>query len=243
MGNQLLPSDRLEWLEQWLVVLGREDIRDYSWSAENRISAEPANPRSEASSVNLESKMATSSAVKSCASKLTKAEKKALRKQTKLIHTLRRLNADLASVSESPTRHLMVGNGGLMCGVDRNQIVGLFQKFGNIERLLMFPERSFSFISFQTVSESLKAMEAVHGRVLDCPSEFPRPDVTFYLSFLESVPDKITIENQVKPAGLVLVEDFVTEAEEEELIQALGWGIDGSEHEIQGTGIYTKLNL
>lgn len=86
-------------------------------------------------------------------------------------------------------------------------------------------------------------MEAVHGRVLDCPSEFPRPDVTFYLSFLESVPDKITIENQVKPAGLVLVEDFVTGAEEEELIQALGWGIDGSEHEIQGTGIYMKLNL
>ena len=222
---------------------GWKEIRDSSWSAEYQISVEPANLRSEVSSVNLESKMATSSAVKYCANKLTKAEKKALRKQTKLIHTLRRHNADLASVSESPTRHLMVGNGGLMCGVDRNQIVGLFQKFGNIDRLLMFPGRSFSFISFQTVSESVKAMETVHGRVLDCPSEFPRPDVTFYLSFLESVPDKITIENQVKPAGLVLVEDFVTEAEEEGLIQALGWGIDGSENEIQGTGINLKLSI
>ena len=183
--------------------------------------------------------MATSSAVKSCASKLTKAEKKALRKQTKLIHSLRRHNADLESVSESPTRHLMVGNGGLMCGVDISQIVSLFQKFGNIERLLMFPGRSFSFISFQTVSESMKAMETVHGRVLDCPSEFPRPNVTFYLSFLGNVPDDVTIENQVKPNGLVLVEDFVTEAEEEELIQALAWGSNGSENEnIQGTGIY-----
>lgn len=225
-----LDSPRL-----WLP--GREAIRDCSWSAEYRISAEPANLRSEVSSVNLESKMATSSAVKSCASKLTKAEKKALRKQTKLIHALRRHNADLASVSESPTRHLMVGNGGLMCGVDRSQIVSLFQKFGNIERLLMFPGRSFSFISFQTVSESVRAMETVHGRVLNCPSEFPRPDVTFYLSFLANVPDDVTIENQVKPAGLVLVEDFVTEAEEEELIQALGWRVDGSENEIPGTGI------
>ncbi|KAL9971627.1 hypothetical protein ACROYT_G017818 [Oculina patagonica] len=179
--------------------------------------------------------MATSNAVKSCATKLTKAEKKALRKQTKLMHALRRHNADLASVSESPTRHLMVGNGGLMCGVDRRQIVSLFQKFGNIERLLMFPGRSFSFISFQKVSESVKAMETVHGRVLDCPSEFPRPDVTFYLSFLTSVPDDVTTENQVKPVGLVLVEDFVTEAEEEELIQALGWGSDGNDNEIQGT--------
>lgn len=186
--------------------------------------------------------MATSSAVKSCASKLTKAEKKALRKQTKLIHALRRHNADLASVSESPTRHLMVGNGGLMCGVDRSQIVSLFQKFGNIERLLMFPGRSFSFISFQTVSESVRAMETVHGRVLNCPSEFSRPDVTFYLSFLANVPDDVTIENQVKPAGLVLVEDFVTEAEEEELIQALGWGVDGSENEIPGTGIYLSFS-
>lgn len=128
-----------------------------------------------------------------------------------------------------------------MCGVDRNQIANLFQKFGNIERLLMFPGRSFSFISFQNVSESVKAMETVHGRVLDCPSEFPRPDVTFYLSFLASVPDDVTIENQVKPAGLVLVEDFVTAKEEEELSRALGWGMDGSENEIQGTGIYLSV--
>ena len=205
------------------------------------MSAEPANLGFEVSPLNIESKMATSSAVKSCASKLTKAEKKALRKQTKLIHALRRHNADLASVSESPTRHLMVGNGGLMCGVDRNQIVSLFQKFGNIERLLMFPGRSFSFISFQTVSESVKAMETVHGRVLDCPSECPRPDVTFYLSFLANVPDDVAIENQVKPTGLMLIEDFVTGAEEEELIQALGWGTDGSENEFTGTGIYLSV--
>ena len=189
--------------------------------------------------LNLKSKMATSNAVKSCATKLTKAEKKALRKQTRLIHSLRRNNADLATVSESPTRHLMVGNGGLMCGVDRRQIVSLFQKFGNIERLLMFPGRSFSFITFEHVSESVKAMEKVHGRVLDFPSEFPRPDVTLYLSFLTNVPDEVTVENQVKPDGLVLVNDFVTEAEEEELIQALGWRSDGNENEneIQGTGI------
>ena len=128
-----------------------------------------------------------------------------------------------------------------MCGVDRSQIVSLFQKFGNIERLLMFPGRSFSFISFHNVSESVKAMETVHGRVLDCPSEFSRPDVTFYLSFLATVPDDVTIENQVKPAGLVLMEDFVTEEVEGELIQALGWGIDGSENEIQGTGIYLSV--
>lgn len=181
--------------------------------------------------------MATSNAMKSCATKLTKAEKKSLRKQTKLVNNLRRHNADLASVSESPTRHLMIGNGGLMCGVERSQIVSLFQKFGNIERILMFPGRSFSFLSFEHINQSVKAMNMVHGRVLNCPSEFPRPDVTFYLSFLTSVPDDVTVDNQVKPAGLVLVEDFVRDAEEEQLLQALGWGSDSSESEIQGTGI------
>ena len=181
--------------------------------------------------------MATSNAMKSCATKLTKTEKKALRKQTKLVNSLRRNNADLATVSETPTRHLMIGNGGLMCGVERSQIMSLFQKFGNIERILMFPGRSFSFISFEDVNESVKAMDKVHGRVLDCPSEFPRSDVRFYLSFLASVPDDVTVENLDKPAGLILVEEFVSEAEEEELIQALGWDNYGNESEIQGTGI------
>lgn len=181
--------------------------------------------------------MATSNVLKSCASKLTKAEKKALRKQTRLVNSLRRHNADLASISEIPTRHLMIGNGGLMCGIQRSQLVGLFQKFGNIERILMFPGRSFSFLSFEYVNESIKAMKAVHGRVLDCPSEFPRPEVTFYLSFLASVPDDVSIENQAKPSGLVLVEDFVSVVEEEELIKALGWGSDSCDSEYQGTGI------
>ena len=190
---------------------------------------------------NLKSKMATSNVVKSCATKLTKAEKKALRKQTKVVNSLRRHNADLASVSETPTRHLMIGNGGLMCGVQRSQVVSLFQKFGNIERILMFPGRSFSFLSFENVSGSMKAMDTVHGRVLDCPSEFPRPDVTFYLSFLGSVPCDVTIEKQVKPTGLVLVEGFVSDAEEEELIQALGWGSESNDSELQGTGICKQV--
>lgn len=181
--------------------------------------------------------MATSNVMKSCASKLTKAEKKALRKQTRLVNSLRRHNADLASISEIPTRHLMIGNGGLMCGIQRSQLVSLFQKFGNIERILMFPGRSFSFLSFEYVNESMKAMKALHGRVLDCPSEFPRPEVTFYLSFLASVPDDVSIENQAKPSGLVLVEDFVNDAEEGELIKALGWGSDSCDSEYQGTGI------
>lgn len=187
--------------------------------------------------------MATSNAMKSCATKLTKAEKKALRKQTRLINSLRRNNADLATVSESPTRHLMVGNGGFMCGIDRRQIFSLFQKFGNIERLLMFPGRSFSFITFEHVSESVKAMKKVHGRVLDCPSEFPRPDVRFYLSFLTNVPDNVSFEKQATPSGLVLVGDFVTEAEEAQLIQALGWGSEGKENEIQGTGSYGLIKF
>lgn len=124
-----------------------------------------------------------------------------------------------------------------MCGVQRGQLVSLFQKFGSIERILMFPGRSFSFLSFEYVNESMKAIKAVHGRVLDCPSEFPRPEVTFYLSFLASVPDEVSIENQAKPSGLVLVEDFVSDAEEEELIKALGWGSDSCDNEYQGTGI------
>ena len=124
-----------------------------------------------------------------------------------------------------------------MCGVERSQLVTLFEKFGNIQRILMFPGQSFSFISFKAVSESVKAMDTIHGRLLDCPSEFPRPETRFYLSFLVGVPDDVTVEKPVKPDGLILVEDFLNHAEEEELIQALGWVNDGSENGIEGTGL------
>ena len=182
--------------------------------------------------------MATRSAVNSFASKLTKAEKKAIRKQIRQINNLRRHNAELANISVFPTPHLMIGNGGLMCGVDQTQIVNLFERFGKIERIMMLPGRSYSLITFQDADQSRKAVENLQGRVLDSPSEFPKAGVAFYLSYLTGVPDDDTIKSQVLPPGLILVDHFVTETEEETLINALGFSMKINEDEIEGTGTY-----
>ena len=176
--------------------------------------------------INHNFKMASSSDdSKSIVAKLTKSEKKACRKQARKLHSLVRHDANLAKVSDSPTPHLMVGNGGLMCGVQRTHVLRLFQAFGHVERIVMLPRRSYAFVSFRSSEEARNAMCRVHGRVLDSPLEFPRPGVTLYLSYMASAPSEsdVTGPGFNKPPGLLLVEDFVDEGEEERLAKVLGW--------------------
>ena len=160
--------------------------------------------------------------------KLTKSERKAAKKQARKIHTLQRHNLELANISNVPTSHLLVGNGGLMCGVERNHLVNLFGRFGTIKQVLMLPERSYSFVTFDKTMEAKTAFEMIHGRTLASPSEFPRSGVTFYLSYLIDVPSKIDYSKEQFPPGLIVTENFVSEQEENELIEALGWKSDDS---------------
>ena len=171
-------------------------------------------------------KMASrANAIKSCASKLTKSEKKASRKQARKLHSLSKHDAQLAQVSDCPTPHLMVGNGGLMCGTQRHHILNLFQKFGHVEQVVMLPRRSYSFVTYRSLDEAKSAMDRVHGRPLESPSEFPRPGVVFYLSYMTSAPGRDDVKGPdcQHPSGLILVEDFVNEDEEKRLIDVLGW--------------------
>ncbi|XP_031564983.1 alkylated DNA repair protein alkB homolog 8-like [Actinia tenebrosa] len=160
--------------------------------------------------------------LKFCAEQLTKSEKKALRKQRSKIHSLQRSNTELV-VSKIPTSHLLVGNGGLMNGINRSQIGGLFKSFGTVERVVMLPQRSYSFVSFKNVEDASRAMQTVNGRRLDPSFEFSKAGVVLYLSYLTNLPDDIVVDRQNLPQGLVLVEDFISDVEEKKLLTTLGW--------------------
>lgn len=143
-------------------------------------------------------------------------------------------------MSKIPTSHLLVGNGGLMNGINRSQISGLFKSFGAVERVIMLPQRSYSFVSFKNVEGASRAMQSVNGRRLDPSFDFSKAGVVLYLSYLTSLPDDIVVDGQTLPQGLVLVEDFISDEEEKELLTTLGWNdggnIERNDSELPETG-------
>jgi len=171
--------------------------------------------------------MAARSCLKTCGEKLSKSEKRALRKQKCKIHSLQKHNTEL-DISEQPTKHLLVNNGGLMNGVNRSQIVSLFKVFGLIERVIMLPQRSSSFVTFTNVDEAKRAVREISGKKLDSTSDLSKTGVILYLSYLKRVPNSMEQLAKVTPSGLLLIEDFIDEQQEKELLDAFVWD-DGSD--------------
>ncbi|EDO33338.1 predicted protein [Nematostella vectensis] len=163
--------------------------------------------------------MAARNLTKSVGEKLSKSEKKALRKQARKVHSLSKHNSELADVSIEPTPHILVGNGGLMCGVDRESITRVFSLYGTLERVVMLPQRSYSFVSYKSHNNALNAMRNLNGKALD---EFGLRSV-FYLSYLVKVPSDVILSKIEHPPGLQIYEEFINEEEEKTLLDALGW--------------------
>ena len=168
-------------------------------------------------------------ASKSTGQKLNKSERRALRKQAKKLLALKNEENGL-EISDEPTRHLVVGNGGLLCGMARSCLLKLFGRHGSIESLYMIPDKSFSLVSYKTANEAHGAHGKIHGRTLECPSEVPKNGITLYLAFLkENFADKSDLmkwnvrpvlpsEVHLHPPGLVIIEDFISDKQENELI-------------------------
>ncbi len=162
-------------------------------------------------------------------SKLSKLERKALKKQSRKLFALKAQNKEL-SLSERPTRHILISNGGLICGIERNHLLAWFGIYGPIESLLMVPGKSFSLISFKTVEESIKAFDGVHGKSLNFPEQKPAGEITLYLAYLLDkspvlnpgtfdIRPVLPCQKELHPPGLILATDFVSKEQEKNLIE------------------------
>ncbi|XP_015918171.1 tRNA (carboxymethyluridine(34)-5-O)-methyltransferase alkbh8 isoform X2 [Parasteatoda tepidariorum] len=79
----------------------------------------------------------------------------------------------------------------------------------------MLPRKSYSFVVFNTIHQASTAISLLNG--LKLPS-----NSTFYLAFVkdEDVPEEVSLKNDW-PKGLVLLEEFITEEEEKELLAVI----------------------
>ena len=150
--------------------------------------------------------------------KLTKAERKMLKKQNKAFHTLKNRAREVGEISEIPTPYLLVKNGGLMCGVKRQDLVSVFDKYGKLDDLVMIPGKSFSYVLFCDVTSAKEAMTNVNGQKLTM--NHTTDTRTFYLAYLLKRPcAELCSLDTSYPAGLILIQGFISEHLEHELLQ------------------------
>ncbi|KAK2496757.1 hypothetical protein MC885_005709 [Smutsia gigantea] len=114
--------------------------------------------------------------------KLSKSEKKFLRKQIKARHTVLR-HEGIETVS-CATESLVVANGGLGNGVTRTQLLLVLEECGKVDALLMPPNKPYSFVRYKTTEESKKAYVTLNGK--EIMNDLGQK-IILYLNFVEKV--------------------------------------------------------
>ena len=154
-----------------------------------------------------------------------KLEAKADRKTKKVLDKLKK-EWDI-SLAKEPTNYILVCNAGLTTGSTYEELAELFEKYGYLENLILLPDKSYSFVTFSEVEDASKAYREVHANLtLPCQNNL------LYLAFVNTTP-KVTINplnawskgKSIWPQGLQLLDEFITEEEEEQLLNTLDWNI------------------
>ena len=149
--------------------------------------------------------------------RLTKAERKIARKQERSKQMFLRHAADLgAELSDSSTATLLVANGGLDNGVDREMLLAAFCPFGNVDRIIMEKHKSYSFVVYESSDCAQRAAEEMNGKVLGSNSPL-------YISFLKVLPKGVESVDALlaPPQGLIVKPDFISVEEERSMLQFL----------------------
>ncbi|KAL0272725.1 UNVERIFIED_CONTAM: hypothetical protein PYX00_005587 [Menopon gallinae] len=123
------------------------------------------------------------------------------------------------SLSQFPSRVLMICNGGLVNSISQENIFEVFSAFGPIENIVMIPEKSYSFLVFKDMSSAEAAYTRKNNQEI-----WPSIKGPVYLAFLEKLPEtvNVTINFNNRPSGLHVVENFITEEEEVRILKCLG---------------------
>ncbi|XP_069496773.1 alkylated DNA repair protein alkB homolog 8 isoform X2 [Ambystoma mexicanum] len=153
--------------------------------------------------------------------KLSKRDKKLLRKQNKARHTLLR-HEGIESVSHA-TQNLVVANGGLGNGVHREKLLCLLEKCGIVKNLSMPPNKPYCFVRYETVEDAKRAYTTLSGQ--EIISHDSNQSISLYLNFVERVHSEDCAPPPLPP-GLIVIEDFVTADMEESLLQSIDWSTD-----------------
>lgn len=112
-------------------------------------------------------------------------------------------------------QHIAICNAGLVNGLSQETIAENFITYGPIERITMLPGKSCCFVTFKDTKSAENAYKNAHGKL-----NLAQDNKPLYLLYVQSAPQENgNLEKQL-PAGLVVLENFIS-AEEENLLLSL----------------------
>ncbi|CAJ0939922.1 unnamed protein product, partial [Mesorhabditis belari] len=137
------------------------------------------------------------------------------RKLQKSVQQLKRHDADVI-VSDTPTAKLFVANSSVLCGVSLEELEEIFVGYDAEAQITVFPnKRAYSFVEFSTLEKAKQAYDELHGYIHPALRSSHLP---FLCAYVENLPAARPSSSLLRPNDLVVVEDFVTEIEEEKLL-------------------------
>ena len=162
------------------------------------------------------------------------------------------------SFQESPSCHVFVANGGLQNGLSRELLVHLLTPTESAEKelkeLYLPAGKDYAFATFESPKTASTAVTSLNGVCIqeECsiqcagsegllklinPKLLSGPSLHLYLCFIDKVPQAcinppVLTEGDASdlPPGLVMLEEFVSEVEERELLDFFSATANSSDH-------------
>lgn len=132
----------------------------------------------------------------------------------------------------------MVCNYGLVNGLSRKDVLQVFSQYGQVESIIMLPHKSYCFICYTSIQEAISAWDNMNWKVNSLPDQqlffliYTVSGNVYYYSkdnmilcnyiknFSITVP-KLIETSTLSPSGLEIIDNFITEEEEDFMLQYL----------------------
>ena len=167
---------------------------------------------------------------------------KKLKKQRR--SQLQLLNQDELDVEflDEPSPFVCITNGGVTMGISRDLLGHVLSPF-NVMKIMTPSRKQYAFASFSSLSQSKRAVSTINGCSIQalCQDESflndhlsSGPPINIYLSFISAIPILFAAEgekcqaNISAPPGLILIPNFIGEAEEIALLKFFHFANDNS---------------
>ena len=141
----------------------------------------------------------------------------------KVNRAVNKISKDVGLIfSKEPTNALIICNSGHVTGASYESLAELFSPYGDLENIYIVPGKSFCFIKYHTVDDTIKAYEDCNGN-----KSLKEVKIPIYMAYVSNIPEKfqkdpLTIINEL-PKGLKIIEEFITPDEEIDLLKSFNW--------------------
>lgn len=101
-----------------------------------------------------------------------------------------------------------------------------FYQFENVESVIMVPGKSYSFVKFKDEVSAMKAFNDVSGKIIWSNIKGP-----VHLDYVKDFNPTLLKQSKIfkNPPELILIDDFITEEEEEFILGLVGFNDDNEE--------------